>query len=173
MALLPVSGLRLPVSYLDDLLRSPWHQPPSKMKITSAKPAGEYRLEVEFDNGTRGTIDLCDYAGIGIFRPWLQPEFFKQVSVSSEGALSWPGGLDLCADALYLRLTGQSAEEIFPALRRNKAKSAAHALVSRARAAAERMRTEGFDRAQVAREVEAFLDEFARTGTVTKDDSQT
>jgi len=143
------------------------------VKITTAKPAGGYRLEVEFDNGTRGTIDVSDYAGIEVFQPWLQPGFFEQVRVSSEGALSWPGGLDLCADALYLRLTGQSAEEIFPSLRRNKAKSAAHALVSQARAGAERMRIEGFDRAQVAREVEAFLDEFARTGTVTKDDSQT
>lgn len=143
------------------------------MKVTTAKPVGGYRLEVDFDNGIRGTIDLSDYAGIGAFQPWLQPGFFEQVSVSAEGDLSWPGGLDLCADALYLRLTGQSAEEIFPALRRDEAKSAAHALVSRVRAAAERMRTEGFDRAQVAREVEAFLDEFARTGTVTKDDSKT
>jgi hypothetical protein len=142
------------------------------MKITKAKPVGGYRLEVEFDNGTLGTIDLSDYAGIGVFHPWLQPGLFEQVSVSPEGALSWPGGLDLCADALYLRLTGQSPEEIFPALRRNKAKSAAHALVSRARAAAERMRTEGFDRAQVAHEVEVFLDEFSRTGTVTKDDQK-
>ena len=143
------------------------------MKVTTAKPVCGYRLEVEFDNGTRGTIDVSDYAGIGVFQAWLQPGFFEQVSVSAEGALSWPGGLDLCADALYLRLTGQSPEEIFPALRRNKTKSAAHALASRARAAAERMRTEGFDRAQVAREVEAFLDEFARTGAVTKDDSKT
>jgi hypothetical protein len=142
------------------------------VKVTTAKPVGGYRLEVDFDNGIRGTIDLSDYAGIGVFQPWLEPGFFEQVSVSAEGALSWPGGLDLCADALYLRLTSKSAEKIFPALRRNKAKSAARALVSQARVGAERMRTVGFDRAQVAREVQAFLDEFARTGTVTKNDQK-
>ena len=32
----------------------------------------------------------------------------------AHGAIEWPSGLDLCADAMYLRLTGKSAEEVFP-----------------------------------------------------------
>jgi hypothetical protein len=37
--------------------------------------------------------------------------------VTDRGALEWPGGLDLCGDALYLRLTGKGPEEVFPGLR--------------------------------------------------------
>lgn len=53
------------------------------------------------------------------YRIWLRddPTFFSAVRVASHGAVRWGAGLDLCPDALYLRLTGRSPEELFPALR--------------------------------------------------------
>jgi hypothetical protein len=59
---------------------------------------------------------LGKFAGRGVFRAWEQAGVFEKVSVSPEGALQWPGDLDLCPDALYLQMTGKSAAEVFPAL---------------------------------------------------------
>ena len=39
------------------------------------------------------------------------------VHVDKSGAISWNEDIDLCPDALYLRLTGKTAEELFPALK--------------------------------------------------------
>ena len=89
------------------------------MRITQVKPAGGFKLDVEFDDGTRGIVDLSDYAGVGVFAVWLEPGFFDLVRITDDGALAWPGDLDLCPDAVYLRLTGKSVEEVFPSLRQH------------------------------------------------------
>ena len=91
------------------------------MKITEAKAIGAYRLQVGFDDGVCGLVDLSDFAGVGVFEAWLKPGLFEQVAVTNDGALAWPGGLDLCPDAIYLRLTGKSVDEVFPALRHQSA----------------------------------------------------
>jgi hypothetical protein len=91
------------------------------MKITKAEPLAGYRLNVEFDDGVCGVVDLSDYAGVGVFAAWLKPGFFEQVAITSEGALAWPGDLDLCPDAVYMRLTGKTPEELFPLLRHQPA----------------------------------------------------
>jgi hypothetical protein len=91
------------------------------MKITKAGPLTGYRLNVEFDDGVRGVVDLSDYAGVGVFAAWLEPGFFEQVTITSDGALAWPGDLDLCPDALYMRVTGKTPEEVLPLLRHQPA----------------------------------------------------
>lgn len=91
------------------------------MKVTKVKPLAEYRLDVAFDDGVRGIADLSDFAGVGVFAAWLNPGFFERVAITSEGALAWPGELDLCPDALYMRVTGKTPEEVFPRLRRQPA----------------------------------------------------
>ena len=82
------------------------------MIITSAKPLTGYRVHVGFDDGKHGVVDLSDCAGIGVFEAWLKPGFFEQVSITQSGALAWPGDLDLCPDAVYMRLTGKSPVEL-------------------------------------------------------------
>jgi len=91
------------------------------VKITEVKPVAGYCLAVEFADGVRGVVDLSDYAGVGVFAAWLTPGFFERVAITNEGALAWPGDLDLCPDAIYLRLTGKTPEEVFPVLRRQSA----------------------------------------------------
>lgn len=87
------------------------------MKIVTASALPEYRLELRFDDGVAGTVDLSELVGRGVFAAWRDPESFKRVQVSEHGAVEWPGEIDLCPDALYLRLTAKSPEEMFPALR--------------------------------------------------------
>ncbi len=86
------------------------------MKLLSAQPLSAYRLKVAFDDGVAGEVDLSSLAGRGVFAAWTQPGVFEQAKVTSEGAVEWPGEIDLCPDALYLRLTGRQPDELFPSL---------------------------------------------------------
>ena len=86
------------------------------MKIIQAKPLPGYRLELRFENGEGGAVDLSSFVGKGVFEAWDDPQFFNRVNVTCEGNVEWPGDLDLCADSLYLRMTGKTAEEVFPTL---------------------------------------------------------
>jgi hypothetical protein len=91
------------------------------MRVTAVKSVGGYRLELEFNDGARGIVDLADLAGAGVFEAWLRPGVFEQVAITEIGALAWPGDLDLCPDALYLRMTGKTVDEIFPSWRQQAA----------------------------------------------------
>jgi hypothetical protein len=86
------------------------------MKIVAAKPLTAFRVELQFDNGESGVVDLSSFAGRGVFAAWEDSGVFQQVAVSAEGALEWPGEIDMCPDALYLRMTGQRPEDVFPNL---------------------------------------------------------
>jgi hypothetical protein len=87
------------------------------MRIIDVKALPRFRLELRFDNGETGVVDLLSLAGRGVFEAWNVPGVFEDVSVTDDGAVQWPGEIDLCPDALYLRMTGKTAEEVFPALR--------------------------------------------------------
>jgi Protein of unknown function (DUF2442) len=86
------------------------------MRIVDAKPLSAYRLQLRYDNGESGIVDLSSYVGRGVFAAWDHPGVFEHVTCTAEGAVEWPGEIDLCPDALYLQMTGKRAEEIFPSL---------------------------------------------------------
>lgn len=86
------------------------------MTIVRAKPLSDYRVDLAFDDGTTGIVDLSSLAGRGVFAAWLTPGLFEQVKISDSGALEWPGEIDLCPDSLYLKLKQISADELFPLL---------------------------------------------------------
>jgi hypothetical protein len=73
-------------------------------------------LELSFDTGETGVVDLSSFAGRGVFAAWNQLGVFERVTLTDQGAVEWPGEIDLCPDALYLRMTGKKAEELFPSL---------------------------------------------------------
>jgi Protein of unknown function (DUF2442) len=87
------------------------------MKVTRVKSLPAFQLELAFDNAESGIVDLKSLVGRGVFAAWERPGVFEQVAISDCGAVEWPGGIDLCPDALYLQMTGKRAEEIFPALK--------------------------------------------------------
>jgi hypothetical protein len=86
------------------------------MRITSVNPLSGFRLELRFDDGVSGVVDLSEFAGRGVFQAWLRPGLFEHVKITDSGAVEWPGEIDLCPDALYLRLTNKKPEDIFPSL---------------------------------------------------------
>jgi len=86
------------------------------VRVDKVQIRERYLLELTFNDGISGAVDLGDLAGQGVFSSWLQPGAFEDVSIGSGGEVVWACGVDLCADALYLRLTGKKPEAIFPAL---------------------------------------------------------
>jgi hypothetical protein len=86
-------------------------------KISRVKVLPGYRLDLEFEDGVSGTVDLSENVGKGVFALWRDPLFFEQVAIGSAGELVWGEKIDLCPDALYIRVTGKQPEDLFPALR--------------------------------------------------------
>jgi hypothetical protein len=90
-------------------------------RVTRVEVLEGYRLDLTFDDGARGAVDLSHLAGKGVFAAWLDREAFEAVRIGPSGELAWGDEVDLCPDALYLQVTGKNVEDAFPALRREAA----------------------------------------------------
>lgn len=77
----------------------------------------EYKLRVEYADGVTGEVDLSHLVGKGVFAAWNDPAAFETVTIGDHGELLWSDGIDLCSDAIYLEITGKSAEDLFPSLK--------------------------------------------------------
>ena len=86
-------------------------------RLVEVKARERFRIWLRYDDGTEGEVDLSDVAGRGVFEAWNDPAVFHSVRLGSHGAIEWTPNLDICPDAMYLRLTGKSPEEMFPALK--------------------------------------------------------
>jgi len=87
------------------------------IKITEAHALGLHCLLLKFSDGIEGEVDLSDLAGHGVFAAWNEPGFFEQVRINITGrSLEWGSLIDLCADSLYMSITGQAAQDLFPKL---------------------------------------------------------
>ena len=90
---------------------------PYSMDLLEVTPKEDFLLFVRYDDGASGIVDLSSFAGRGVFAAWTEPGLFQQVRLAEAGHPEWPGGLDLCPDALYMQLTGKRPEEVFPSLK--------------------------------------------------------
>ena len=73
-------------------------------RITGVKARLPYLVELEFTDGTRGTVDLARWIvpSQGVFAALKDPTVFSQVRVDREaGTIVWPNGADLDPDVLY------------------------------------------------------------------------
>ena len=68
-----------------------------------------YILEIIFENGVKGKVDLKHYITKGgIYSRFADLEYFKQVSINRElGVLCWPEGVDIAPETLYSQATGE------------------------------------------------------------------
>ncbi len=86
-------------------------------KIIKVKPLEGYQLDITFDDGLSGTVDVSRLVGKGVFVLWEDYDEFRKVQIGSTGELVWSDQVDLCSDALYMNLTGKHPEEVFPSLK--------------------------------------------------------
>ena len=75
-----------------------------------------YRIWLRYEDGSEGEVDLSHLVGKGVFAVWDEQGVFAKVRLGPHGEVEWPGEVDLCPDALYLRLTGKQPEEVFAGL---------------------------------------------------------
>ena len=81
--------------------------------VISAKHRGDYRIEVVFDDGKRGVVDLSEYAARGgVFGRFRDMAFFRDFHINEElGVLAWGDDLDIAPETLYAQATGRPLPE--------------------------------------------------------------
>ena len=71
-------------------------------KLESARYVGGYRLELTFEDGRVGEIDLEDELWGEVFEPLRDPDQFKDFRVDEElQTIVWSTGADLAPEYLY------------------------------------------------------------------------
>lgn len=88
------------------------------IRPTDVQARQGYRIWIRYSDGTAGEVDLAYLAGRGVFADWTDRAFFESVHLTDSGGVAWGRDIDLCPDALYLRLTGKSVEEVMPGARK-------------------------------------------------------
>jgi hypothetical protein len=80
--------------------------------IVKVKPLKNHRLQLEFEDGVKGEVDLRKLIKFkGVFKPLEDYTFFVKVKVNPEwGTIFWPNGADLDPDVLYSLVTGEKIE---------------------------------------------------------------
>ena len=86
-------------------------------KIIKVSALQGYKLKLQFADGKKGTVDVSHLAGKGVFSLWDNYAKFENVKIGTSGELLWGDLIDLCPDSLYLQITNQKPEELFPALK--------------------------------------------------------
>ena len=86
------------------------------LKPLEVKALPGYRLWLRYSDGAEGQVDLSHLAGKGVFRIWDDYRVFEGVRTGEHGEVTWDDEVDLCGDALYLRLTGKRPDEVFTRL---------------------------------------------------------
>jgi hypothetical protein len=86
------------------------------LKLIEVRPLPGYRLHLRYADGVAGDVDLSSFVGKGVFCLWNDPKAFQNVSIGTGGELRWSDEVDMCADALYMQVTGKTPEEVFPGI---------------------------------------------------------
>jgi len=80
------------------------------------KPLDNYRLWVKYSDGVEGLVDLSEFVGKGVFALWNDYREFQKVHIGPGGEIAWSEEIDMCPDAIYLKITGKKPEDLFPKL---------------------------------------------------------
>lgn len=77
--------------------------------IVAVKPLEGYQLQLCFEDGTEGIVDISQIVQFtGVFAPLQDRAYLSQVQVNPEiGTINWSNGADLDPDVLYSIVTGQ------------------------------------------------------------------
>ncbi len=70
--------------------------------ITRATYLQDYRLELEFNDGSSGIVDLSDELNKPIFQPLKIIDYFKNFKLNS-WTIAWDNGADFAPEFLYER----------------------------------------------------------------------
>ena len=90
------------------------------IRPTLVRPRPDYHLYLEFSDGTKGEVDLSNLVGHGVFEVLKDQDFFESVHLGEHREIRWNDEIELCADSLYMEVTGKAPQEVLPGLRREQ-----------------------------------------------------
>lgn len=82
-------------------------------RIVKAIAHENFTLELTFDDGVSGCVNVKPHLFGPVFEPLQDPAFFTKVSVDQFGAVCWPNNADLSPDTLYSELQNQQRRFTF------------------------------------------------------------
>ncbi|MEO8592591.1 MAG: DUF2442 domain-containing protein [Candidatus Solibacter sp.] len=74
--------------------------------IVAVEPEPNCCLFVRFRDGLSGRLCLRPEELTGVLAPLKEPQFFNRVFID-DGAVAWPGDIDLAPDAMYRQVKSQ------------------------------------------------------------------
>jgi hypothetical protein len=75
------------------------------LHVTDVQYLEEFKVRLEFNNGTVKVVDLEKELHGEIFEPLRDPAFFKKVALNREtGTIEWPNGADFAPEFLRSKL---------------------------------------------------------------------
>jgi len=85
-------------------------------RVVEVRPQDNYVLRVRYADGVSGAVSLKHLVGKGVFALWNDPAAFAQVHIGSVGQIAWSDEIEICSDAIYMQITHQTPEQVFPNL---------------------------------------------------------
>lgn len=76
-------------------------------RVSEVRVIEDFAIWVRFADGLEGVVRFPPEFFSGVFAHLSDPAQFRQVAVV-DGAVTWPGGLDLAPDAMYQDIKLQS-----------------------------------------------------------------
>ena len=74
------------------------------LHVTNAKYLSGYKVQVSFNDGRSGVVDLSDALQGPVFEPLKDKSAFSKLTVDKElDTISWPNGADLAPEYLYFK----------------------------------------------------------------------
>jgi hypothetical protein len=70
-------------------------------------PQEDFSLQITFDNGVEGVLDIKPYLDFGIFKRLKDKESFKRVSVAFD-TVEWECGVDLDPEFIFNKIQRRS-----------------------------------------------------------------
>lgn len=65
---------------------------------------------MKYSDGDEGIAGLTHLAGKGVFALWNDDQAVQEVHICPRGEIAWSDEIDLCSDALYLKIERSVAQ---------------------------------------------------------------
>ena len=81
------------------------------------EPRDNYKIWLCYNDQGEGIVDLAHLIDRGVFKALKNRDFFKSVRITNAGSVAWGDVIELCPDALYLKITDKKRKEVLPGLK--------------------------------------------------------
>ena len=79
--------------------------------LKEAKALPDCRLQLLFEDGVNGIIDLAIWKKKAPFKFWEEEKNFSSFKITTDNKIEWKGDIDMDPDAFYLKLVNKTFEE--------------------------------------------------------------